>query len=217
MQLSIIIPLKRPEPLLDKVLSHLPNNAEIILVGNIEIQSTSKRQKKAVTLPVNSKLRSVLMNKGAAKAKGKILLFLHPDTIVQKQTVHKIANLPDAYIGGGVLLEFIPTNWILTLIAKYSNFRMKTYKWIYGDQCMFIRKEIFKKLRGFKELELCEDLEFSLRFRKHGKLTFLPLCLTSARRFAKQGIIKQILINQLITLLFFLGVNDRTLRRIYGD
>ena len=211
--LSVIIPVRRKEEHLKDIIENIPEKYEVIVAGkNPKIKVT----RKYIYLKNKSEKRSVLMNIGAKKSSGDIFLFLHPDTFITKNALEKISKLEKVYVGGGVEISFYPNNRILDLIAFGSNIRMKYFHVIYGDQCIFVRRKIFKKVGGFKETSICEDIHFSSKLRGAGQITSFRSCKTSSRRFIKRGTIKQFFINQIILFLYLIGTKDKTLRRIYG-
>ena len=91
-KISVIIPIKRKESLLERVLQNIPAENEIIIVGNKHDinESIQNSQIPAKQLFVQSKIRSELFNKGAEKAKGDIFLFLHADTILDSNVFEQI-------------------------------------------------------------------------------------------------------------------------------
>ena len=103
------------------------------------------------------------------------------------------------------------------MIAWGSNkIRMRLFHIIYGDQSMFVRREVFFSLNGYKEMVLFEDFDFSQRLKSvNGKLLFLRLGITSARRFLKTGIVRQMLRNWYLVLLYLNGVSDKELKERY--
>ena len=204
--ISIIIPVKREGPYLEEFLKKIPEN-EIIIVGKVD-----QVKGKYIKIKSYSSNRGHLMNLGAKKSTNEMLLFLHPDTYIDSEVYNEIKNLSNEYIGGGIEMKFFPSSFLLNINSYFANIRMKLFNSIYGVQCMFVRKKYFDY---FKKLDLCEDIEFSQRLKKKGKLKYFKFCKTSSRRF-KNGVIKQSILNQIVKLLFHLGVNTKTLRKMYG-
>ena len=69
---------------------------------------------------------------------------------------------------------------------------------------------------GYKNIPLMEDVDFIGRLKKLGAIVILSKkAITSERRWSKKGPIKTAVINQLIMLLYKLGVNPCLLARIY--
>jgi hypothetical protein len=86
----------------------------------------------------------------------------------------------------------------------------------YGDQGLFCRREIFEKARGFGKPYLMEDVDFVKRCRRLGEIAFLPqTVVTSPRRYLEKGVLKAALQNHLTMALYFLGVDNADLARLY--
>jgi len=65
----------------------------------------------------------------------------------------------------------------------------------YGDHAIFVKKEVFKAIGGFKAISFMEDIEIQKRLRQKGKFKKLKgYVLTSGRRFEKNGTIRQLII-----------------------
>ncbi|RMF95441.1 MAG: glycosyltransferase, partial [Candidatus Schekmanbacteria bacterium] len=105
----------------------------------------------------------------------------------------------------------------MKLIEKLANFRASVLKMPYGDQAIFLKKELFFKAGGFAEIPIMEDFEFIRRIKKYGKIFIAPFpALTSARRWKKNGFLKTTLINQLIIMGYYLRVPPAKLRDWYN-
>ncbi|MFZ2199080.1 MAG: hypothetical protein WAV13_15180, partial [Thermodesulfovibrionales bacterium] len=86
----------------------------------------------------------------------------------------------------------------------------------YGDQAIFVRKGAFDIIGRYKSIPLMEDVDLIEKLKKLGTIVILnKKALTSARRWAKKGLIKTAALNQLIMLLYWVGVNPGRLARIY--
>jgi len=87
-----------------------------------------------------------------------------------------------------------------------------------GDQCQFVRREVFEQLGGFPEQPLMEDIEFSSRLKRVGRIVCLrDKVTTSSRRWEKRGIFKTILLMWKIRLYYWLNVDCDQLVRLYRD
>ena len=87
----------------------------------------------------------------------------------------------------------------------------------YGDQALFVTREVFAAVGGFPAIPLMEDVEFVRRCLRHGRLARLPLAVrTTARRFARRPL-RARLCTATFPLLFRLGVSPHRLARWYGD
>jgi hypothetical protein len=88
--------------------------------------------------------------------------------------------------------------------------------WIFGDQAMFVRRDVFNSVGGFPELPLMEDLEMSRILRRRGRLVVLPTSVTaSARRLVEQGPWRMTVLMQWLKVQYLLGANPERIRRRY--
>jgi hypothetical protein len=80
------------------------------------------------------------------------------------------------------------------------NFRSKAFKLPYGDQGLFVKRSIFEKLGGFREMPICEDLDFVYRLRrKYGEIAILNGRISSSvRTWKNRGIFRTSFRNQLL-------------------
>lgn len=223
MKISIIIPCLNEEDFLDKTLNQvlkLPGNFEIIVVDggssdkSLEIASSYKN----VVTSVSGKGRANQMNHGAKLASGEILLFLHADTVLPTSTYQAILThlQKPKHIGGSFWLMLDKEHLVLKFYSWCSKFSLEFFT--YGDHAIFIRKQVFQDIGGYKNIPFMEDVEIQKRLREKGKFRKLDIPVTtSARRFTRDGTIKQMIMNVLLVGLFKLGVAPQKLKRFYKD
>jgi len=85
----------------------------------------------------------------------------------------------------------------------------------YGDQGIFVWRQVFEAIGGFPEIAIMEDIAFMRMLRGRGKLTFLQSGLvTSGRRWTDNGLVKTTFVNWIITILFFVGIKLKLLRKL---
>lgn len=220
---SIIIPTLNEEkclPLLFKNLSSLKGSYEIIVVDAGSTDDTlSKVSSRARVLKNVKGGRGAQLNRGAKIARGDILLFLHADTRLPENAIELVEKaVEDGCSGGRFRVKLDEIGFIYQIIERGINNRDRITGGSTGDQAIFVRKDIFERLGGFKEIPLCEDLDFARRLKRTGKYVQLPAyVVTSARRWAKEGPYSVIIIMWLIRLLFLLGYPPQKLKKIYGD
>jgi hypothetical protein len=90
------------------------------------------------------------------------------------------------------------------------NWRSRFLQMPYGDQAIFLTKEIFHKIGKFPEIPIMEDFELIRRLRRTGEITIINVpVLTSARRWLKNGVFKTTLTNQIIIVAYLLGVSPK--------
>ncbi|RMG72949.1 MAG: glycosyltransferase, partial [Nitrospirae bacterium] len=165
--------------------------------------------------------RAVQMNHGARVANSEILLFLHADCILPDGAFDLIKKTlkQSEVVLGAFDIRFNSPGTCYRVIERAANLRSRLTSVAYGDQGIFILKEQFFALGGFKEMPLMEDIEFCLRAKKRGKILFLrPPVTVSARRFEKEGLLYSVLRDWALALSYtLLGVSPERLVRYYRD
>jgi len=96
-------------------------------------------------------------------------------------------------------------------LELWGHWRTKWQSSFYGDQGIFVRKAVFEQLAGFNEGPVLEDLDFSTRLKKAGKVVYLtgPL-IASARRWETQGWWRTVWLHTKLAVLHALGVPNVT-------
>ncbi|MFN2439864.1 MAG: hypothetical protein ABR503_11745, partial [Chitinophagaceae bacterium] len=86
-----------------------------------------------------------------------------------------------------------------------------------GDQTLFIRKELFEQVGGFKEdMQLMEDYEFCARARKIGSYKILDgRALISARKYEKNSWLQVQKANYKVVQLYRKGAPQEMLVKTY--
>ncbi|MEP6699511.1 MAG: TIGR04283 family arsenosugar biosynthesis glycosyltransferase [Verrucomicrobiota bacterium] len=162
--------------------------------------------------------RGEQMNLGAAAATGDVIVFQHSDTLLDEAHLAAIeAALSDAeIIGGAFFRKFDGRHPHLMWLESAARFLSQHGGTLYGDQSIFVRREVFKKLGGFAKVPLMEDVEFSRRLRAAGKIAVLdPPVQSSARRHLRKGVWRTTIQNGLFIVLYQCGVSPHRLHRWY--
>lgn len=223
MTISIIIPTYNEELVLTENKSYfkdLSKYGEVIFVDGKSGDNTVNLAEDLGKVIMSPKCRAIQMNMGARAAKGEALLFLHADTMIEGKTIAKIAyTLNKKKIIGGCLTHvYKPGSPIFRFIAFTGNLRARLTKIFYGDQGIFVRKDVFEKIGGFPDVKICEDILFSKKLRENGKTRVLPYYIyCSPRRWAKGGIIKTFLTNMRISFRIIFNRDINGVVDIYKD
>jgi uncharacterized protein len=220
-EISIIIPTLNEGPAIGRTLGAIGRSStlEIIVADGGSTDGTCTQAHlfgaRVVHAPQG---RGRQMNRGAAQARGKLLLFLHADTLLPPGFADHIrsALACPGVAAGAFRLKIEPGLKGLSLIERLANFRSRMGQLPYGDQGLFLSANLFRETGGFPEIPMMEDIEFIRKLRRKGKIVLAPAAvITSARRWEKVGVWRNTLFNQLLLGSYFLGVNPETLARWY--
>ena len=220
-KISIIIPvLNEAQNIRQAIASTQPStNIEVIVVDGGSQDDTYKIASDLnVTIISSLPGRAVQMNKGARLAKGDILLFIHADTRLPSgfDVMIRTVLQETGTVAGAFTLRIDAEVASLRLVEWGVNMRSRFLQMPYGDQAIFITKDIFNKIGNFPELPFMEDFEIMRRLKRIGRITIISVpVITSARRWLQKGIWKTTLINQIIIIAYLLGVPPQRLVRWY--
>src|ERR1700675_3270587 len=167
-----------------------------------------------------SRGRACQMNAGAHVSHGDALVFVHADTIVPTTFAADVASaLSDPAVVGGRFDVRLDANAIpYRIIGAMISIRSRISRTGTGDQAIFVRRDVFDSLGGFPELELCEDLEFSRRLKRAGRVACLRTRVTtSARRWNRDGLVRTVVKMWMIRAMYLMGVPPARLKRMYSD
>ncbi len=219
---SIIIAAHNEEKVIGQTLSELVADVcqEIIVVdGGSHDRTFEVVAEFPVRLIKTKKNRAYQFNQGAKESCGDVLIFLHADCILEKGSIAEIEGfIEKGYVGGCLQQRIKDDKQIYRSIESSGNVRAKLFRIFYGDQAIFVRRDVFFKVGGYDEVDLFDDVMFSKKLRGAGKTAVLgKKVYTYPRRWQKQGIIRTTVINWLVSLGFIFGVSPRILKKVYQD
>ncbi|MBI4962816.1 MAG: TIGR04283 family arsenosugar biosynthesis glycosyltransferase [Desulfomonile tiedjei] len=221
-RISVIIPTLNEESSLGQCLSSINTvpDAEVLVVdGGSTDKTADVARSHGAKLLRGPTGRALQMNLGAMHATGETLLFLHADTqLPDGWTCHVLRELDKPGTAAGAFELRIQGRLPgLAFIGRLANLRSKRLHVPYGDQAIFIKAELFRRIGGFKGLPVMEDFELIRRLKKFGQIRIAPAAVTtSARRWEENGVLRTTAIHQLIIIAYMLGVPPKLLARMHS-
>jgi rSAM/selenodomain-associated transferase 2 len=231
LSIAVIIPVLKEADTINPTLQHIDRlqvrpKLEVIVVDGDSRRTTLKAVRENSLYNIHLKTatapqgRGAQMNAGAALSKTDILLFLHADTLISPPAIQglQLAMKRDSGIVGGAFdLKIRSPKKRYRLIETMANARSRITRIPYGDQAIFIRSGTFKRLGGFADIPLMEDVELMRRIKKRKERIVIlhQRVETSARRWEREGAVKCTLRNWLLISLYLLGTPPKRLAEFY--
>ena len=223
MRLSIIIPTLNEALSIVQTLARIrqEGECELIVVDGGSNDHTLELARSYADLVVTApRGRARQMNTGAREANGEVLLFLHADTRLPSgflQLLAQALNDPQV-VGGRFDVHLDADGWPFRMIETMMNLRSRLTRISTGDQAIFVRQQVFQEIGGYPDLALMEDVEFSRKLKRAGRIVcFREQVVTSARRWQQDGIVRTIVRMWVLRLCYFWGVPASRLREFYAD
>ena len=226
---SVIVPVRDEERMIGPALERLeaafaPGEAELIVVDGQSRDRTAEiaRSRPRVRVISSPPGRGGQLNRGAAAARGEVFLFLHVDAALPPGAPEMIrAALAEPGADGGCFRIATAADpgrgRLYRLLLKTADWRSLYTRLPYGDQAIFVTREIFEKLGGFKDYPIMEDLDFSRRLAREGRIVRLPARVRVSGRRWEKNLLGNFLKLKTFPLLFRLGVSPERLARLYRE
>jgi rSAM/selenodomain-associated transferase 2 len=222
--ISIIIPTYKEAGHIGPLLRYLhevtgPDLAlEIVVVDAHSPDTTVTEAEQAGSRVVQCprKGRAAQLNFGASQATNDILYFLHADTYPPASFTHDIRAAVAQGAGAGCFrLAFDHPSWFLKSNAWFTRFSPEVFR--FGDQSLFVRREVFAQAGGYREdMVVFEDQEITRRLKRIAPFQVLPgPIITSARKYRENGVLRLQGIYYLITVMYRLGMSQKKMVDVY--
>ena len=196
--------------LLEIIVAVSPSNSDSVkLLANIP---------KVKIVLCENKGRAAQMNKASKMALGSTFVFLHADVVPPVGFIDNILHsLQTGYDAGFFSYRFDKDVWYLRINASFT-----AKDGLFtggGDQCLFIKKDVFRKLGTFNEEQaLMEDFEFFSKMKKL-KVPYTIVkndLVVSARKYECNSYLRVNLTNLLLVILFKLGYPGDKLKTLHN-
>jgi rSAM/selenodomain-associated transferase 2 len=192
---SVIIPTFDEEAMIgSRVADYAGSGADQVVVSDGGSRDdTRSRAADAGALVVEGPTgRALQLNRGAAAARGEVLVFMHADTAPpQSWCRDALATLSEPGVVAGAFDFGVPPGTLRNaLITAAGRIRTRLIPVPYGDQGLFLRRETFVAEGGYSELPIMEDWEFVRRLQRRGRVRLARSRVqTSTRRWDAHGMV----------------------------
>jgi len=220
-RISIVIPALNEERAIVETIRRAQGSSPVELIV-VDGGSTDRTREVASAAGANvlagPRGRAQQMNFGAAATSGKVLLFLHADTYLPRDFERHIGRaLSDPRVVGGAFEMRIRGDAPgLRLVERVVSWRSRRLGMPYGDQALFVRSEVFRRVGGYPRVPIMEDVQLVRRMKSHGRLVILPaMAATSGRRWQRLGVARTTAVNWMSLAAYKLGVSPAWIARWY--
>lgn len=211
MSVTIIIPTLKIDDELALLLDTLPDDV-IIVNGGHETYSLKERN-----IINTNPGRGLQLITGAQFATGDWYFFLHADSQLKKGWMQVLAdhieNHPDKAFA--FRLRFDDQGFFPRLLEYWVRFRSWAFALPYGDQGLLISKEHYNEVGGYNDMPLMEDVDMIRRVGRDRLIVGSHEIITSAEKYNKYGYLFRMVRNGFCLLLYKLGVDPATIKKIY--
>ncbi|MCH2172398.1 TIGR04283 family arsenosugar biosynthesis glycosyltransferase [Myxococcota bacterium] len=206
----VIAALNEEEQVTGAIQSAREAGAEIIVVDGGSRDSTRSRAEAAGALVLSSpRGRAQQLETGARASRGDVIVFLHADTRLPTGYRKELEKaLKDREVAGGAFgLRFDQRTPALRLVEWLARRRASILGLPYGDQALFVRREVLAAIGGVPSVPIMEDLDLVIAMRRRGRLALLSSdVVTSARRYRSSGVMRTAAAHLLATLAWAMGI-----------
>lgn len=171
---------------------------------------------------------------GIKASQGDIVLLHHPATLLPPDALDQVRRVmghgtmsygtvapdsmePDTATWGGFRHSFDLDHWLLQFTSWYSTTqRPRLSQILYLDHCIFARRDALMAIGGVPDMDIFEDTALSHALSQFGPPHLAEgTIVTSARRFKERGIYKHAALNQLLKVMYHLGLDPKKMNWLY--
>lgn len=223
-KISVIVPTYNEAKTIESLQQQLKpysGKCEIIFVDGGSTDGTAEKIDSCFRVIKTGKGRAGQMNAGAQASTGDVLFFLHCDSELPPRFPARIRKVMRDHPAGCFGIAFHSFNFFMFTCRVISNHRIKDRKVMFGDQGIFVERELFFEAGMFPDMPIMEDYQFSLTLKEMGvKLGMADRRIyTSGRRFPKGTVPKLKLMWKMNRLrkMYRDGIPAEKLAKLYPD
>jgi rSAM/selenodomain-associated transferase 2 len=216
--ITVVIPTLNEAALVGRAIASVTGEASEVMVVDGGSTDTTRRvaAEAGARVLAAPRGRGAQLEAGAREATGEWLVFLHADTWLERGWSGALRGLDGAVVGGAFRFSLDSPRVCYRIVEAGVRLRCATLGLPFGDQALFVRRQIFEWAGGFGRAPILEDVDFVRRLRRHGRLAFpAVLALTSARRWEERGLVRTTLLNWLVLGLDAAGWPRDRLAQLY--
>ena len=223
--LSAVVPTLEEAPRIERTLRAarraLGPEAELVVADGGSRDGTPGLAAPLARVVASPRGRGAQLNAGAAAARGRILLFLHADTVLPPGAGEEILRAGGRPGVAGGCLRFAvdpPAEplGLYRLLEVGVNLRTRIFRTATGDQAIFATRAAFEGAGGFPEIPLFEDVAFVRRLKAEGSFAVLDVAArTSRRRWERGGFFRTVLLHWALRAAWAIGIPAETLADWY--
>lgn len=227
MQLSVIVPTLNESATIKKTLdalSRLVNVDEIVVVDGgskdetISIIENYKFNKPFKLVKNEHANRAKQMHEGTKHASGDIFWFVHADTLPVQgcgRRIKKFMSQPNTSGGNFELVFDGESKWARFLTKLYP--KLRSIGLVYGESAIFAKREVYEKIKGFRDLPNFEDVDLYRRLSRRGDFVTIDLPIrTSSRFFEHDAFFGTFVKWSILQGLYRIGIPPRILENLVG-
>lgn len=222
MKISIIIPIYNESKTIGAMLTQLESLAgdwEILFADGGSSDDTLSQIGNRFPVLHAPKGRANQMNFAAEQASSEYIWFVHCDSRLPADAYAQLCAAAEKGEKWGCFHIGFDYDSPFMCCNTYLSNRRARKGIAFGDQGIWVRKDVFEAIGGFPDLPIMEDYEFSLRM----KAAKIPICqlkgqiITSGRRYKKRFPLITACQMLYLRFLYRSGVDIQEISRRYKD
>ncbi|MCK6446376.1 MAG: TIGR04283 family arsenosugar biosynthesis glycosyltransferase [Planctomycetes bacterium] len=163
--------------------------------------------------------RGAQLGAAARELSTDVLVFLHADCVPSPGTLRTLrAAFVEARLEAAAFRQRVDARGVFyRAVERAADARVRALGLVYGDSGLAVRRSLYERVGGFRDLPLFEDVELSRRLRSATRVRLVPgtELVISARRWQREGALRTTLRNWMLMLAFAAGADPVRLARHY--